>query len=230
MSDAALKKFICFAMDGVVLTMAPTDPVHRRNYCLHGESHMWRKRGEAAKPELSGDDPYADQIPLSRALPLWGAISAKGYADIVYHKTKKVDSDEWLSTLRSGSLMTAVRQLRSTRSGPYRLLCDNERFLNARPCRPVYERHNIELLQIPPRSPDLNPIERFWGWLRKWLRLKDFQDLRRGRPALGKTAFKARVKAFLRTQKAQNAAKAQWKSLKSVCKEVARKKGAAARG
>eukprot|EP00973_Karenia_brevis_P010091 1366415-Karenia_brevis.AAC.1 len=192
MNAKALSEHICVAMDGVVLTVAPTDPVHRKNYCLHGESHMWRKRGEAAKPELSGDDPYADQIPLARALPLWGAISAKGYSDIVYHKTKKLSVPEWVGAIRSGHVMSAVRQLRSTRSGPYRLLCDNETFLNATACRPLYTRHKIELLHIPPRSPDLNPIERFWGWLRRELRLKDFQDLRAGRPTLGKTALKAR--------------------------------------
>ena len=53
------------------------------------------------------------------------------------------------------------------------------------------------------------------------------RDLRDGKPALGKMAYKARVKAFLKTRKAQNAAKRQWRSMRSVARIVIRKKGAA---
>ena len=86
----------------------------------------------------------------------------------------------------------------------------------------------MELLSIPPRSPDLNPIERYWGWLRRQLRLKDLEDLRKKRRPLGKTAYKARVRAFLKTAKAQSVAKAMWRKMKKVAAEVAAKKGAAA--
>ena len=39
----------------------------------------------------------------------------------------------------------------------------------------------------------------------------------------------ARVKAVLRTKKAQNVAKAKFLALKKVCREVCKKKGAASR-
>ena len=85
----------------------------------------------------------------------------------------------------------------------------------------------IKPLQIPPRSPDLNPIEMFWSWLRKQLRHLDLEDLRRRRRAIGKAAFKARVKAVLRSRKAQLIASADFRSLKKKCKDVILKKGAA---
>ena len=44
-----------------------------------------------------------------------------------------------------------------------------------------------------PKSPDLNPVEMFWGWLRKKLRSMDLEDLRKKRRPLGKTAYTARV-------------------------------------
>ena len=226
-SDAELKQFLTLCMDGVVIPMAPTSPIERENFCMNGESHMWRKRGEAALPELSGEDPYAEQCPLARCLPLWAGISSKGVAEILFHKTKKVNKEEWVKA--GGSLAAAVKKLKCSRSGPYRLLCDNEGFLDAKIAKKMYKRHRIEMLHVPPRSPDLNPIERFWAWLRKQLRRKDLADLRAGRPALGKMAFKVRVRALLKTKKAQNAAKSQWVSLKKVCKEVVRKKGAASR-
>ena len=77
---------------------------------------MWRKRGEAAKPELSGDDPYADQIPLSRAVPLWGGISEKGFEAITFHKKKKLDGKEWAEA--AGGLRQAIRKLKHSRRGP----------------------------------------------------------------------------------------------------------------
>ena len=39
----------------------------------------------------------------------------------------------------------------------------------------------------------LNPVEIFWGWLRKKLRSMDLEDMRKKRRLLGKTAYTARV-------------------------------------
>ena len=126
--------------------------------------------------------------------------------------------------------MAAVRKMQPVKpTGPRRILCDNERFLNAKASKAYYKKKNIKLLQIPPRSPDLNPIEMYWAWLRTQLRRKDLADLRAGRPTPGKTVFKIRVKAFLKTKRAQDVAKAIFGSLKGKCKETIRKKGAAIR-
>ena len=112
---------------------------------------------------------------------------------------------------------------------PSRLCPSLQKFLDAKASKAIYAKKNVRLVHIPPRSPDLNPIESFWGWLRKQLRLRDLEDLRRGRPALGKMAFKARVRALLRSQRAQAVAKAKFAALSKVCREVVRKKGAASR-
>ena len=224
------EQFVTLAMDGVVLTVPPVDPVERKNYCFHGVTHMWRKAGEAASPELSGGDPYAEQVPLARAIPLWGAISPKGFSEICFHKTKKLSTDEWVRCCNGGALTQAVQRLKPSRGhAPWALLCDNEKFLDAKAAKAVYKKKHIKLLHIPKRSPELNPIESFWGWLRRALRLRDLRDLRLGRPPLGKTAYKARVKAVLRSKKAQAVAKAKFNRFKKVCQEVVRKKGAASR-
>eukprot|EP00959_Pyramimonas_sp_CCMP1952_P369512 7739981-Pyramimonas_sp.AAC.1 len=60
------------AMDGVALSLPPNDAVDRANYCRAGEPHMRRMATGAAKPELSGRNDYAQQIPYSRQAPLWG--------------------------------------------------------------------------------------------------------------------------------------------------------------
>ena len=56
---------------------------------------MYQKDTEAASPALAGEEPYADQVPLARAIPLWGAISSAGFHEIIYHPTKKLNQGEW---------------------------------------------------------------------------------------------------------------------------------------
>ena len=101
--------------------------------------------------------------------------------------------------------------------------------MEAKESRKQYSKNHIKLLHIPAKSPDLNPIESFWGWVRARLRLRDLEDLKQGRAALGKTACKIRVKKFLKSKKAQDVAKAKFNAFKKVCQEVVRKKGAASR-
>ena len=81
----------------------------------------------------------------------------------------------------------------------------------------------------PVNSPDLNPIERFWAWLKRELRRRDLQDLRNKLQPLTKTKYIERVKQVLQSQKAQRKASNIATGLKAVCKEVVAKGGAAAR-
>ncbi len=105
-------------------------------------------------------------------------------------------------------------------------MCDNESFLDAPASRAAHAKMSVELWHIPPRSPDLNPVERFWAWLRKRLRAMDLADLKAGRKPVQKFTLKARVRALLKTQKAKEVAKNHVLSLHSVCAKVKRKHGA----
>ena len=83
---------------------------------------------------------------------------------------------------------------------------------------------------FPPHSPDLNPIEKFWCWLKRELRRLDLRDLKSGRGVLGKTAYKARIRSVLRKKGTQKVASRFSAQLYSACQEVIKKKGAASRG
>ena len=93
----------------------------------------------------------------------------------------------------------------------------------------AYAKKRILIWDVPPKSPDLNPIEMFWGWVRRQLRLKDLADLRMKRPPLGKTAYIQRVNTLFRSAKAQGVAKNMARRFWKTCKEVLEKKGGAAR-
>ena len=200
-------------------------PLHKR--CLRARS----TDSGGPKSVECGIIGCAHQIPLGRAIPLWAGISPRGYCELIYHKTKKLNTDEWVDdVLKAGKLVSALGTLQQPRpDGPRRILCDNVAFLAAKASKKFYKSKNILLLQIPRRSPDLNPIEMYWAWVRRQMRFKDLEDLKRRRPPFGKTATKARLKALLRTKKAQKVAGRISLSLKGKCKEVIRKKGAAIR-
>ena len=219
------------AMDGVVLSVPPSDDVDRANYCRVGESHMWRKRDEAAKLELSGADKYAKQIPYARAIPMWGGIGPGGFGLVMFHQWKKVNTEEWTAAVDGGHLAAPCAAARPDKpDGPWRLLSDNETFLKAGDTRAAHRRARVCLWHIPAQSPDLNPVEKFWNWVRRKLRAMDLADLHAGRPAVQRMAMKQRVRSLLGTKKAKQVAKKLFESLRKTCAEVVKKKGAATRG
>ena len=90
----------------------------------------------------------------------------------------------------------------------------------------AHARANVELWHIPPRSPDLNPVERFWSWVRRRLRKMDNDGLRAKRPPVDRKAMKARIVALLKTRAAKMAARNYFASFRSTCVKVDKRKGA----
>ena len=228
MTKAELREKFSMAMDGTVIAVPPSDETERMNFCMSSEEFMWRKPTESFKGSLGGDDPYVKQLPLSRAIPLWGGISEGGFAVVAFHTAKKLKSDEWAKLVGAGKLSDAVTKLRPVHArGPWHVLCDNEGFLTAKPSTQAYKKCRVKLWKIPSKSPDLNPIERFWSHLKRHLRKMDLADAARHRPALDKPAYRKRVRRVLGTNKMQNMATKCAGSLKKVCKVVLEKKGRA---
>ena len=150
---------------------------------------------------------------------------------MLWHGSRKTDEDEWSKAVRGGSLSRALSAINPGRPrGPWNILCDNESFLRTDKSRNAYRRFGIKLLELPPRSPDLNPVEKMWGWVRKQLRTRDLKDMAEGIPVLGKTMCRDRIKRLLRSAEAQGVAKNLSKNFRTVCKRVAKAKGAAVKG
>ncbi|CAE7245581.1 unnamed protein product, partial [Symbiodinium natans] len=230
LSRARLREKLSFSMDGVLLSLPPRDPTDRRNYCAHGDGYMWRQRGEAGMERLAGQNPYPSQVPRARAVPLWGGLSEGGFRTVAFHKARKFTAEEWCRVVQTGKLQAAITALQPVqRHGPWKVLCDNEAFLHTAASRHAMAAKNITLWPVPASSPDLNPVEKFWAWLRRRLRHLDREDLRRKRPPIGMLAFKARVRAVLASQRAQRVASHIAAGFKKTCKEVVSKKGGMAR-
>lgn len=109
MTPAQLCEKMALAMDGVVLSMPPEDATERANFVKQGETHMWRKRDEAFSAQLAGGEAYAKQVPLARALPMWGGISEGGFAAVLFHDHKKLTAEEWARAVDEGALTNAIK-------------------------------------------------------------------------------------------------------------------------
>ena len=56
------------------------------------------------------------------------------------------------------------------------VIMDNASFHKSKRIQEIIAAHGCHLLYLPPYSPDLNPIEHYWAWLKKkirYLRLKE---------------------------------------------------------
>ena len=95
---------------------------------------------------------------------------------------------------------------------------------------PVAVPQGLTHWHVPPKSPDLNPVEKFWSWLRRHLHQIDLRDTVAKRPVLGKTAYRERVRRVMGSIKARNAAIETLASFRKSCRERIKKKGAATRG
>jgi hypothetical protein len=231
LSDVKLRERLSLSLDGVVLTVPPKDSTARENYCRYGDTHMYRKKSEACKPELAGDDPFAKQVPINRAIPMWGGISAGGFHDVVYHEHRKLNEHDWADdVVKKGKLVAAIKALNPvSQKGPWWVLCDNESFLRTDISRAAYKQQRLKLWTMPAKSPDLNPVEKFWAWVRKELRARDMADLRARRVVPGKYTYTLRVKKLLKSRGAQQVASNIALGFKRVCKLVVAKRGAASK-
>ena len=83
---------------------------------------------------------------------------------------------------------------------------------------------------MPSKSPDLNPVEKMWGWARKKLRRMDLADLKARRPVLATIAYRERIRRLLQSADAKRVAKSFFRRLNSAAKKVVKANGAAVRG
>ena len=59
------------------------------------------------------------------------------------------------------------------------VIMDNASFHKSKKTKDLIESVGCKLLFLPPYSPDLNPIEKFWANMKRWIkdRISDFTQL-----------------------------------------------------
>lgn len=65
------------------------------------------------------------------------------------------------------------------------VIMDNASFHKSSETKKLIESVGCRLIYLPPYSPDLNPIEKFWSVLKKWLKQKIYENRRMDEMKMG---------------------------------------------
>jgi len=129
---------------------------------------------------------YADEVHIHRDLDLgytWGRrgqrlwrtsdcprrserMNADGAYDFT-HGECLVWQDDWCDGERTVQFLRALARWRAGKKGRLVLIWDNAPCHVAKMVTAEAARLGIEVVKLPGYSPDLNPIERLWDWMRE---------------------------------------------------------------
>ena len=122
--------------------------------------------------------PILCMAPLS---PVFGALSGclflllpgenrynvLGVLDAVTHRIISVCNTSYINHLSVIELLEKIREFHKDSIIPISIFLDNAKY---QVCKAVKDRAdvlNIELMFLPPYSPNLNLMERLWKWMKK---------------------------------------------------------------
>lgn len=115
----------------------------------------WAKRGKALPGSISG-----------RKYKRTGIVAAQMGKSIIAPLTYDGTMDSLLfETWFEKCLLPALPQHAV-------IVMDNASFHRKKQLIPIAQKAGLRLIFLPPYSPELNPIEHFWSWLKRYLRKK----------------------------------------------------------
>lgn len=94
----------------------------------------------------------------------WGCISKHGPGPLVSLQGT-MDGKEYLEVLRE-NLLPDLELAKRTIPGTWRIMQDNAPCHTSKLVKSFLARKNVEFIEWPPYSPDLNPIENVWHWMK----------------------------------------------------------------
>ena len=183
-------------LDGVTLTKAPACLNGRQKHAAQSISHMWMKKKEKLENKIHTYNRYGVQYGVK--VPLWGGFTGSGeFALRLWTEKPKMKKPEWAKHLSSVQRCLDASEMEPPdgRTKRYKVWQDNEKFLQ-QPAE--YRKHGMDIMNWPPNSGDLIPIETVWARLRKDLAKCEFKDLEEGRNLTVKQ-FRSRAAKLLQS-------------------------------
>lgn len=173
-----------------------------------GARRLWVFRTPHQKWDKDMIQPFKKGKDIS--VMIWGAIYGNGRSDIVIMDR---DPDSEKSGYTANSYLTVLRdQIPRTYQPGMTFMQDNARIHTAKKIKDWFTNEGIVVLDWPPYSPDLNPIEHLWAALKQWIcehhpELSDmgkseeayqrlFQAIREGWEAIGQEVINDLIKSM----------------------------------
>jgi transposase len=104
----------------------------------------------------------ADRDPFPQKLSIWGCFSAKGVGSIVVFDSA-MNAAQLLHIFKQHLIQDARRFWPRQR---WKFLQDNAPYHRSKVVLDWLEEQKVDLIKLPPYSPDLNPIENLWANLK----------------------------------------------------------------
>ena len=92
-------------------------------------------------------------------------LNLSGVVDVIDHKVL-VQEDEMLNAAATISFLRKIEEAYPTKTRIH-IFCDNARYYRNKSVTKYLKDSKIQLHFLPPYSPNLNPIERLWKWMKE---------------------------------------------------------------
>ena len=81
----------------------------------------------------------------------------------------RFDESKPIHLRTQGELISEFNRAKRAIPGAWRLMQDNAPCHTANAVKAVLREKGVQLIELPPYSPDLNPIENIWNWVKRKL-------------------------------------------------------------
>lgn len=149
------------------------------------QQREWLAEYEKLKQNLSADETicFMDGVhPTHNVQPVYGwiqkgvrkelptnsgrsRINLSGVVDVINHKVL-VQEDKTLNAEATISFFQKIEKAYPEKNGIH-VFCDNARYYRNKAVTEYLKTSKIRLRFLPPYSPNLNPIERLWKWMKE---------------------------------------------------------------
>ena len=125
---------------------------------------VWRRTGERfSEPCIHERDRFGGP-----SVMVWGGINATGKTELVFFPDSRVTSDSYIEQVIRPHVIPFAQRLGRN----FVFMHDNARPHVARATKQALREANIEVMDWPAISCDMNPIEHLWDQLKRKLRLQ----------------------------------------------------------
>jgi hypothetical protein len=141
--------YICLGAHGRIWVQRPEDTAYQSQFVPQGQSNFPPKIG------------------------IWGCFTSQGVGEL------RIFDDNMDTRLYTDTMQQYMKPcaLRLWPNGEWFYLHDNSSYHGSYRSRTWFHNNGVDLIELPPHSPDLNPIENLWADLKRRIELRNARDI-----------------------------------------------------